>query len=108
MTYKSEQQVQQNMSKDLVTVRASDSLDLAYAKMVRHEIRHLPVLNEENQLVGLLSDRDLQRALKSTVSGTDSFKFESCEFDPTSKVFDYMSSPIQSVEEMSLKIAAKK
>jgi acetoin utilization protein AcuB len=43
-------------------VDARDSLLVARALMVRHEVRHLPV-KEKDRLVGVLTDRDLKRAL---------------------------------------------
>jgi acetoin utilization protein AcuB len=43
-------------------VQAEDSLLYAREIMVRHEIRHLPV-KKGHTLVGVLSDRDLKRAL---------------------------------------------
>ena len=43
-------------------VEAGDSLLVARTLMVRHEVRHLPV-KEGDRLVGVLTDRDLKRAL---------------------------------------------
>jgi len=43
-------------------VAAGDSLLAARALMVEHEVRHLPV-KEGDRLVGVLTDRDLKRAL---------------------------------------------
>ena len=43
-------------------VQVDDSLRYAREVMVRHEVRHLPV-KEGHVLVGVVSDRDLKRAL---------------------------------------------
>jgi CBS domain-containing protein len=43
-----------------------DSLRRASGLMVEHQIRHLPVM-QERSLVGVLSDRDLKRALDPTL-----------------------------------------
>lgn len=43
-------------------VNVDDSLRRARSMMVEHEIRHLPV-QDHNVLVGILTDRDLKRAL---------------------------------------------
>ena len=86
------------MSKNLITIHEGGSLDMAYALMKKNQIRHLPVLNENEKVVGILSDRDLQRALKSKVLGSGVTKWESCEFDPGSLVGDYMSWPVKTVD----------
>jgi CBS domain-containing protein len=49
------------MTKDLVTVRATDDLALAEALLRLGGIRHLPVV-QEGRLVGLLTQRDLLRS----------------------------------------------
>lgn len=49
--------VQAIMTRDVVTVRETDSLEHAAAVLGRHRFRHLPVVRGD-QLVGLLSDRD--------------------------------------------------
>jgi CBS domain-containing protein len=52
------------MQRDVVTLRAGDSLDLADDIMRLGRIRHLPVVSGE-RLVGILSQRDLFRAAVS-------------------------------------------
>lgn len=86
------------MSKHLVLVSEDASLDVAYSLMRKNTIRHLPVTNEKGHVVGIISDRDLQRALKSHVVGEGFAKWESCEFDGTSVVADYMSWPVRTVD----------
>ena len=50
------------MSSPVLTVRAGDSIEHA-AEMVReHRVRHLPVVDEAGELVGLLTQTDLFRA----------------------------------------------
>ena len=44
------------------SVKTDDPLVSAQALMVEHQIRHLPVI-EGDRLVGVLTDRDLKRAL---------------------------------------------
>ena len=46
----------------LITLRASDSIDAAREQMRLAEIRHIPVVDEHNRVVGILSDRDLRGA----------------------------------------------
>ncbi len=52
------------MTREVVTLGATDSVARASDLMDANHIRHLPVVNEENQLIGLVSQRDLvSRAL---------------------------------------------
>ena len=54
------------MERDVVTLRAGDTLDLAGDIMRLGRIRHLPVMAGET-LVGILSQRDLFRAAISSM-----------------------------------------
>jgi CBS domain-containing protein len=51
--------VEQFMSKDLFTVRPDDVIDLAASLMNWKHIRHVPVEDDEGNLVGIVSHRDL-------------------------------------------------
>jgi acetoin utilization protein AcuB len=42
------------------TIKRGDSLELALRKMKEGHFRHLPVVNDEGRLVGMLSDRDIR------------------------------------------------
>jgi len=60
------------MSPLVVTLAAGDSLTTAWSLMHRHRIRHLPVLEPEGRLIGLVTHRDLLAAAPSSLetSGT--------------------------------------
>ncbi len=51
------------MSRDVATVGLSDSCQEAVARMVRRKIRHLPVVERDGRLVGVVTDRDLRHRL---------------------------------------------
>ncbi len=53
------QTVERFMSKDLFTVRPEDVIDLAASLMNWKHIRHVPVEDDEGNLVGVVSHRDL-------------------------------------------------
>ncbi|MDQ1610489.1 MAG: hypothetical protein QOG00_420 [Pyrinomonadaceae bacterium] len=55
--------VGQFMSTDLFTMRPDDLVDLAASVMDWRHIRHVPVVDEQGRLVGLLSHRTLLRLL---------------------------------------------
>ncbi len=84
-------------SKNLITIAEEASLAEAQTLMRKMNIRHLPVTNEQNHLVGLISDRDLQRAMQSKLISTEIGEWERTEFDPLYVVADYMAWPIKTV-----------
>mmetsp|Transcript_7764 Transcript_7764/g.11101 ORF Transcript_7764/g.11101 Transcript_7764/m.11101 type:complete len:205 (+) Transcript_7764:155-769(+) len=49
-------------SANLVTAKTQDSVDLCMSKMMSKSIRHLPILDEEEKLVGMVSIKDLIKA----------------------------------------------
>ncbi len=53
------------MSRQVLTIEASDSCLEAVARMHRARVRHLPVVNREGALVGVVTDRDLRHHLFS-------------------------------------------
>src|SRR3712207_9026540 len=48
-------------SKDLVTVDPQQDLDEALRLMAQHQVRRLPVVEEDGRLVGILSQADVAR-----------------------------------------------
>ncbi len=46
------------MSRDVVSIAASDSVDEAWSRLERHRIKALPVLDERGQLTGIVSLHD--------------------------------------------------
>jgi acetoin utilization protein AcuB len=62
------------MRTNVVSLRVGDTLGVAEDIMSMGRIRHLPVVDEENCLVGILSQRDLFRASVSSVLGFDRSK----------------------------------
>ena len=96
--------VKSEMVSPLISISTTDTLDVAYAKMAKFEIRHLPVVNEDGVLTGMISDRDLQRALKSEVKSENGMRTEFCDFDPQARVSDYMNWPVRTIDkDVSLK-----
>lgn len=50
------------MQRDLLVSQPGDSLASAVEKLVRGGVRHLPVVDDDYRVVGILSDRDLREA----------------------------------------------
>lgn len=55
--------VERWMSRPAVTVTPDIPASLALRKMMEHEIRRLPVVDDDGDLLGLVTDRDLRQAL---------------------------------------------
>ncbi|MDS0282041.1 HPP family protein [Haloarcula onubensis] len=51
--------VEQYMTTDVVSVNAHATLGEAAARMMAHDVQHLPVLDEDGAVVGMLSTTDL-------------------------------------------------
>lgn len=47
----------------LVTAKLGDSVDVCMEKMLSKDIRHLPVMDDEDKVIGMLSVKDLVKEL---------------------------------------------
>ena len=54
-----EEQIAMLMSRDLITVKADDDLTVAAKKMAEHDIRRIPVINDDDELVGIVTSFDI-------------------------------------------------
>ena len=54
--------VRELMNRDLLTIVESSSCHEAVKRMHRARVRHLPVLNDDGALVGVVTDRDLRHS----------------------------------------------
>jgi len=59
--------ISRHMTKDPITVSPAMNLPEARALLNDYLFRHLPVVNEQGELVGMLTDRDLRSAYPSSV-----------------------------------------
>lgn len=55
------------MTEKPVTILRDESLKTALARMEENGCQHLPVLDNEGHLVGILSDRDCRKALQQPI-----------------------------------------
>jgi CBS domain-containing protein len=61
--------VREVASRELVTVYADDDLSNALKKMASQQVRRLPVVDEENRLVGVLAQADVALEVKEKTVG---------------------------------------
>ncbi len=59
--------IDKSMTKDVLTVLPETGILEAQTLMAQHRIRHLPVVNEDNYLLGIVTDRDIRSALPSNL-----------------------------------------
>jgi CBS domain-containing protein len=55
--------VSELMSRDVVTIGEAETCYEAVERMCRRRVRHLPVLDREGALVGIVTDRDVRHRL---------------------------------------------
>ncbi len=55
--------ISKSMTKDVITIKPGASVFDAKAKMTSHGIRHLPVVDSDEILIGIVTDRDIRSAL---------------------------------------------
>ena len=67
-----ELKVKHIMTQDMVTLQADEDIDLAQTVMQMGKIRHLPVVDDGGQLLGLVTHRDLLRAQVKSLLGMNS------------------------------------
>jgi acetoin utilization protein AcuB len=68
--------IDKSMTRNVITIAADASIFEAKDKMSEHRIRHLPVIDEENNLIGIVTDRDVRSAMPSTALSDEEFAHE--------------------------------
>ena len=63
--------IQEFMTTEVVTVNRKESIAAANNKMMEKGIKHLPVVDDEGRLVGVVATRDLKRAVGSEITHLD-------------------------------------
>lgn len=83
------------MTRRLVTASLTSSIRTAYQIMQEHNIRHLPIEDADGRIVGILSDRDVHRAMKPRPDAAPGE--HDIEFASLAETQDFMSWPVRSV-----------
>ena len=66
--------VSETMNKDLVTVEPTTKLSVARELMLNNNFRHLPVVDQEGKLVGIVTDRDMRDAHPSSLLSEEEYQ----------------------------------
>jgi len=59
--------VSRSMTPKVITIDKDASIFDAQEIMAKHTIRHLPVIDDENRLIGVVTDRDIRSALPTNI-----------------------------------------
>ena len=89
--------VNELMSRNVVTIGASDSCREAVSRMHGARVRHLPVVSPEGGLIGIVTDRDLRHHLFAPRVLKDVGSIAVDIILKAVPVSDVMSSPVMSV-----------
>ncbi len=55
------------MAKDLITFRPDDEIGFVINELMKHQISGAPVLNENKELVGIISEQDCLRVIMDSI-----------------------------------------
>lgn len=93
--------ISNHMSNRLITIGWNEKMSTAHQRMMDQKIRHLPVTNERAEIVGILSDRDVQRAMISDESQMRELSWEGSkpEFTNDARVRHFMSWPVKTIDQ---------
>lgn len=93
--------LKQTMTSHPVTVKHDEDLKTAYLKMKSSGIRHLPVLDDHDHVVGIISDKDFQRVMVlKSIAGSNA-QTQNIEFQQNIPVSDLMSWPVKTLSHVN-------
>ncbi|KYD10754.1 acetoin utilization AcuB family protein [Heyndrickxia sporothermodurans] len=68
--------IEEAMKTDVITLHAEDTIHSALLLMRKQKIRHIPIVDEHEQLVGLITERDIKDATPSPLFKKDQLEKE--------------------------------
>jgi acetoin utilization protein AcuB len=106
--------VSRSMTPKVITIDKDASIFDAQEIMAKHTIRHLPVVDDENRLIGIVTDRDIRSALPTNIFKALEDPFNVKEKLKTMKIQDVMTqdpftiSPSDTIQDALLLIQQKR
>ena len=86
-----------SMVKKVVTADQDNSIIEIREKLALHKIRHIPVVSDENRLIGIVTDRDIRSAMPSNLA-------KGCDLDEETlagiKIKDFMTRDVVTISMM--------
>jgi acetoin utilization protein AcuB len=83
--------VEEIMSRNVITLGPTDTIEKAHHLLVNHKIRHIPIVDDDHYVIGIVSDRDIRDASPSILSDQQDKKYLEKE------ISTIMSSPVITV-----------
>lgn len=63
--------IEEIMTTNIITLGEEQTILDAYSLMIQHSIRHLPIVDQEKHLIGIVSDRDIRDASPSILNNNN-------------------------------------
>ncbi|MYL50386.1 CBS domain-containing protein [Halobacillus litoralis] len=83
--------VEEIMKEKVITLSPEETIEKALKLLHEHHIRHIPIINEENEVIGIVSDRDVRDASPSI------FDKETDHEELKNPIRSIMTSPVTTV-----------
>lgn len=87
------------MADDLLTLGIENTLADARIMMVQNRIRHIPIVDDNNALLEIISQRDVLAAEESSLIITD--KFKRFDYEQSVKIIEFYRSKIMTINSKS-------
>ncbi|MFQ3542478.1 acetoin utilization AcuB family protein [Halobacillus rhizosphaerae] len=83
--------VEEIMKKEVITLTPNETIETALHLLNQHHIRHIPIVDQDHNVIGIVSDRDVRDASPST------FETKSQAEELTNPIESIMTSPVTTV-----------
>ncbi len=93
---------EQIMHTNLHKISPTNTVREGLQVMRDHSIRHLPVVNERMELIGLITEHDIKAAAPSNLLLNPSFEFYNTSIEKIMRVNPIVAHPLDFVEEIAL------
>lgn len=93
---------EQIMHTNLHTISPTNTVREGLQVMREHKIRHLPVVNERMELIGLVTEHDIKAAAPSNLLLEPNFEFNNIPLEKIMRINPIIAHPLDFVEEIAL------
>lgn len=100
--------IEEIMVRDVQTLYATNTVKDAHNIMRAHRIRHIPILDETEKVVGIITDRDIKEAIPSTLSSGEYTEIYETTLSEIMTKNPILGHPMDFVEESALVFYEKK
>jgi acetoin utilization protein AcuB len=88
--------VSERMATDLITIGPESTIAAAKDEMSKNSIRHLPVIDDEGLLIGIVTDRDMRDAMPSSLLKKKDYE------ETLAKIMNYLVSDIMTKDPLTI------